>query len=120
MIVDTGVISADIDRSNDWHAASAELLSTAPVPLRVPSLVVTEVCYLLAARLGPAAEADFLMALNRQEFDLIPLTTESVQSAPVPHPQTVVARPSLARHGGHTGALAEAAGCPGQPLSWSA
>lgn len=47
MIVDTGVIYADIDRSDDRHAASAELLSTTPGPLRVPFLVVTEVCYLL-------------------------------------------------------------------------
>ncbi len=75
MIVDTGVIYADIDRSDDWHAAAAALLSTAPGPLRVPSLVVTEVCYLLQVRLGAVAEADFLMALSRQEFDLIPLTT---------------------------------------------
>lgn len=75
MIVDTGVIYADIDRSDDWHAAAAELLSTAPGPLRVPSLVVTEVCYLLQVRLGSVAEADFLVALSRQEIDLSPLTT---------------------------------------------
>jgi predicted nucleic acid-binding protein len=75
VIVDTGVIYADIDRSDDWHATSSELLSTEPGPLRVPSLVVTEVCYLLQVRLGSVAEADFLVALSRQEFDLIPLTT---------------------------------------------
>jgi uncharacterized protein len=74
VIVDTGVIYADIDRSDDWHVAAVELLSTAPGLLRVPALVVTEVCYLLQVRLGPMAEADFLMALSRQEFDSIPLT----------------------------------------------
>ena len=55
MIVDTGVIYADIDRSDDWHTSAAALLSTAPGPLRVPALVVTEVCYLLQVRLGPVA-----------------------------------------------------------------
>lgn len=73
MIVDTGVIYAAIDRADDWHAAAAELLSTAPSPLRVPSLVVTEVCYLLETRLGAVAEADFLAALSRHDFDSIPL-----------------------------------------------
>ncbi len=81
MIVDTGVIYADIDRSDDWHAAAAALLSTASGPLRVPSLVVTEVCYLLQVRFGSAAEADFLMTLSRQEFDLIPLTTRDYARA---------------------------------------
>lgn len=80
MIVDTGVIYADIDRSDDWHASAAELLSTAPGPLRVPSLVVTEVCYLLETRLGPVAEADFLAALSWHDFDL-PLTSRDYARA---------------------------------------
>jgi len=75
VIVDTGVIYADIDRTDDWHAPAAELLSTAPGPLRVPALVITEVCYLLETRLGPVAEADFLAALSRHDFDPIPLTS---------------------------------------------
>lgn len=41
----------------------------------MPAPVVTEVCYLLGIRLGPEAEAGFLDALSRQEYDLIPLTT---------------------------------------------
>jgi uncharacterized protein len=36
------------------------LLETDPGPLAVPVLVVTEVVYLLATRLGPAAEVRFL------------------------------------------------------------
>jgi predicted nucleic acid-binding protein len=81
VIVDTGVIYADIDRSDDWHASATELLSTAPGPLRVPFLVVTEVCYLLETRLGPAAEADFLAALSRHEFVVIPLTSSDYARA---------------------------------------
>ena len=64
MIVDTGVVYAGFDRRDDWHARSAQLLNAAHGPLRMPSLVVTEVCYLLGARLGAAAEADFLAALG--------------------------------------------------------
>jgi len=56
VIVDTGVSYVDIDRADDWHASAAELLSTAPGPLRVPALVITEVCYLLETRLGSVAE----------------------------------------------------------------
>jgi len=74
MIVDTGVIFAGFDRRDAWHAPSAELLTTARSPLRVPSLVVTEVCYLLGSRLGANAEADFLAALGRSEFDVVALT----------------------------------------------
>ena len=81
MIVDTGVIYADIDRSDDWHVSATELLSTAPGPLRVPFLVVTEVCYLLETRLGPAAEADFLAALSRHDFVVIPLTSSDYARA---------------------------------------
>jgi len=81
VIVDTGVIYADIDRADNWHAAAAELLSTAQGPLRVPFLVVTEVCYLLETRLGPVAEADFLTALSRHDFAVIPLTSRDYARA---------------------------------------
>lgn len=81
MILDTGVIYASIDRQDDWHLTSAELLTTAPGPLRIPYLVITEVCYLLGTRLGPLAEADFLIALASQEFELVPLTTSDFARA---------------------------------------
>ncbi|MGH3814907.1 MAG: type II toxin-antitoxin system VapC family toxin [Pseudonocardiaceae bacterium] len=81
MILDTGVIYANIDRRDDWHLTAAELLSTAPGPLRVPYLVITEVCYLLGTRLGPVAEADFLAVLARQEFELVPLTASDFARA---------------------------------------
>ena len=49
MIVDTGVIYANIDRADDWHAS--------------------------------AAEADFLAALSRHDFDPIPLTSRDYARA---------------------------------------
>ena len=48
------------DRDDRHHRASLELLETHPGPLIVPSLVVTEVVYLLGTRLGSDAEVRFL------------------------------------------------------------
>jgi predicted nucleic acid-binding protein len=74
VILDTGVIYADMDADDDWHHAAAELLATTPGRLRVPSLVVTEVCYLANTRLGPDAEAAFLSAVGHREYDVVDLT----------------------------------------------
>jgi len=45
-----------------------ELLEQAPGPLLVPVLVVTEVAYLLASRLGPEAEVRFLGSLASDDL----------------------------------------------------
>ena len=47
----------------------------------MPARVITEVCYLLETRLGSAAEADFLAALSRHDFDPIPLTSRDYARA---------------------------------------
>lgn len=52
MILDTGVIYANIDRRDDWHVTAAELLSTAPGPLRFPHPGIIEMYYLLGTCLG--------------------------------------------------------------------
>jgi uncharacterized protein len=51
---------AYVDRDDRHHAASLELLETHPGPLIVPTLVITEVAYLLGTRLGAEAEVRFL------------------------------------------------------------
>ncbi len=51
---------AYVDRDDRHHATSLELLETHPGPLIVPTLVITEVTYLLGARLGADAEVRFL------------------------------------------------------------
>jgi predicted nucleic acid-binding protein len=51
---------AYVDADDAHHAASLRLLQTHPGPVLVPLLVVTEVAYLLATRVGPAAEVRFL------------------------------------------------------------
>jgi predicted nucleic acid-binding protein len=59
-LVDAGPLYAYVDADDAHHEASLELLETHLGPLVVPTLVVTEVVYLLATRLGPEAEIRFL------------------------------------------------------------
>lgn len=59
MLVDAGPLYAAMDADEEHHHACRELLETAPGPLLVPVLVVTEVSYLLATRLGADAETRF-------------------------------------------------------------
>jgi uncharacterized protein len=60
LIVDAGPLYAYIDRDDGHHTASLDLLQTHPGPLIVPTLIVTEVAYLLGTRLGADPEVRFL------------------------------------------------------------
>lgn len=66
---------AYVDADDRHHASCLEILTTHPGPLIVPQLVITEVSYLLATRLGPDAEVRFLGDLAGGA-----LTTQPVQS----------------------------------------
>lgn len=58
--MDAGPLYAYVDADDRHHAACLELLQTHPGPLLVPELVVTEVVYLIASRLGTDPEVRFL------------------------------------------------------------
>jgi predicted nucleic acid-binding protein len=73
LIVDSGPLYAYVDADDAHHAASLELLETHPGPLMVPTLVVTEVTYLLATRLGWQPEVRFLGDLASGNFTLEPV-----------------------------------------------
>jgi hypothetical protein len=62
-----------VDADDRHHAASVELLETHPGPLVIPHLVVTEVVYLLATRLGAQAEVRFLGDLAAGTFHVEPV-----------------------------------------------
>lgn len=49
-----------MDGDDRHYSACLELLSSYPGPLIVPELVITEVAYLVATRLGSRAEVQFL------------------------------------------------------------
>lgn len=60
MLVDAGPLYAYVDADDAHHEACLDLLEAHPGPLVVPILVVTEVEYLLATRLGVEPEIRFL------------------------------------------------------------
>jgi predicted nucleic acid-binding protein len=62
-----------VDSEDARHKACLELLETHPGPLIVPTLVITEVAYLIASRLGWQAETRFLGDLAAGELSLEPV-----------------------------------------------
>ncbi|MEZ5096347.1 MAG: PIN domain-containing protein [Nocardioides sp.] len=72
-MVDAGPLYAYVDADDAHHGASLELLETHPGPLIVPTLVITEVAYLLATRLGAEPEVRFLGDLVAGVFTVEPV-----------------------------------------------
>ncbi len=68
--MDAGPLYAYVDADDAHHHASLELLERHPGPLIVPLLVVTEVTYLLATRLGAEPEVRFLGDLAAGAFSV--------------------------------------------------
>jgi uncharacterized protein len=73
LIVDAGPLYAYIDADDAHHNAALELLETHPGPLIVPTLVITEVAYLVATRLGVKPEVRFLGDLASGAFTVEPV-----------------------------------------------
>ncbi len=72
-MVDAGPLYAYVDADDQHHQTCAELLQTHPGPLIIPTLVLTEVVYLLGTRLGADAELRFLADLASGAFDVEPV-----------------------------------------------
>lgn len=62
-----------MDADDRHHHDSLELLLSHPGPLLVPTLVITEVTYLIGTRLGVEAEVRFLGDLAAGEFAVVPV-----------------------------------------------
>jgi predicted nucleic acid-binding protein len=73
LIVDAGPLYAAAARRDKHHERSVELLSSAPRPLLVPALVLTEVSYLLADRIGADAELAFARSVAGGELVVEPV-----------------------------------------------
>jgi uncharacterized protein len=73
LIVDAGPLYAAAARRDKHHERAVALLSGSPRPLLVPALVLTEVSYLLADRLGAHAELAFARALADGELVVEPV-----------------------------------------------
>ncbi len=76
VVVDAGPLYAYVDSSDRHHAASLEFLLDHPGPLVVPTLVITEVAYLIEARLGIDPEVRFLGDLAEGRFTVEPVSAQ--------------------------------------------
>ena len=73
VLVDTGPIYAGANEDDAHHESCLALLEELEGTLVVPMLVVAETTYLLATRLGPAAEIRFLGSLSAGELIVEPV-----------------------------------------------
>lgn len=73
LVVDAGPLVAAAATGDRNHRRCVALLSQAAPPLVVPALVVTEVAYLLADRIGQAAEQAFARSLREGELVVEPV-----------------------------------------------
>lgn len=86
LIIDAGPLHAYIDRDDRHHTASLDLLETHPWPLIVPTLVVTEVAYLVGTRLGADPEVRFLGDSGAGNLIVEPVAASDwLRSAPICH-----------------------------------
>jgi uncharacterized protein len=63
LVCDTGPLLAVLNSRDKHHAAAVALFDGFDGRLVVPSLIITEVCYLAQTQVGPQAEARFLDAI---------------------------------------------------------
>jgi len=73
LIVVSGPLYAAFDADDRHHAQCRELLETHRGPLLLPMLVISEVAYLIASRLGAEAETRFLGDLAAGIFAVVPV-----------------------------------------------
>jgi predicted nucleic acid-binding protein len=71
-VVDTGPLYASLDRDDSDHQVCAAVLSRPGLRLVIPVLVIAEVGYLAATRLGAEVEATFTQSLGALDVDAPP------------------------------------------------
>jgi hypothetical protein len=71
-------VYALLDRDDAWHLRVRGWWGSTVADVRLPVTVLPEICYLLAARLGPAAESAFVAAVAGGEFVVEGLETEDL------------------------------------------
>lgn len=68
-VVDTGPLYAVVDEDDADHGRCRAVLEQAGHRLIIPTLVIAEATYLIATRLGPLVEAQFLRSLTRMHVE---------------------------------------------------
>lgn len=78
MLVDTGPLVAVANANDDAHLRCLDFLEQTSSRLLVPTTVLTEVCYLLETRRGPAIESAFLSDFGRGALELVNLVPDDL------------------------------------------
>ncbi len=78
VLLDSGILYAYYDRSDRWHGAALELITSELGGLLLPSPVVPELDHLLGTRLGREARQQFYRGLVEASFLLVDLPQERV------------------------------------------
>lgn len=63
LLLDTGIVYAYYDRSDDWHGRAKSVIGRERRGLLLPSPVIPEVDHLLGHRIGSQARATFLAGI---------------------------------------------------------
>ncbi|MGI5222594.1 type II toxin-antitoxin system VapC family toxin [Nocardia sp. CA-290969] len=79
LVCDTGPLVAVLNERDKYHDASVALFDEFNGDLVVPSLIVTEVCYLAQTQIGPHAETRFLDSIVEGELIIEELTAADWQ-----------------------------------------
>lgn len=81
IVADTGPLYALVDASDAWHERVAKWWKSAPRDVVVPITVLPEVAYLLARRIGPAAEEAFIRSVAEGELVVEPVELDDMARA---------------------------------------
>ena len=76
VLLDTGIIYAYYDRSDDWHARAAKVMREEAGGLIVPAPVIPEVDHLLGHRLGAKARHAFYVGLVDGDYAVADLPSD--------------------------------------------
>ncbi len=68
VLLDTGIVYAYYDRSDDWHSRARELIESERRGLILPGPVIPEVDHLLARRLGAPGQLTFYAGIVQGSY----------------------------------------------------
>lgn len=78
-LLDTSFLFALTNRNDRNHSRVLNIAQTINEPLVLPTVVLPEICYLIASRLGHPVMRRFLMELTQSNTRLEPLTVADLQ-----------------------------------------
>ena len=81
ILLDTSGLLAAIDAAQTRHASAVAVLRTVPPPWLLSPFVLAELDYLLATRVGQAAERALLAEVGRGVYRLAEVTAEDIAAA---------------------------------------